>query len=77
VVEVRVREQDRVEAGGVEGEGLAVAGFEFVVSLEQAAVDEEAQAAQFQVMSAAGDGLGGPMLCRCMAQCTVRVRARS
>ena len=58
VIEMRVREQQHVDVGGIEAERRAVGLFLFAAALEQAAVDQDAAAVPFDQVARAGDLFG-------------------
>ena len=59
VVDVGVGEDDGVDGGGLDGEGVPVLEAVFLGALEEAAIDEDAAAAGFEEVAGAGDGAGG------------------
>ena len=61
VVVVRVRDDDRVERAGVEGEVAVGALGAHAIGVEQAAVEQDSVRADLQQVCAAGDLPGGPM----------------
>jgi len=62
VVQVRVRDQHRVQGEEVEGEGVQVLAARLATALEQAAIHQQAQAPlahAFEQVAGAGDLAGG------------------
>ena len=59
VVEMGVRHDNAVQAAGIEREGTPVTGFELVVALELAAIDEQPASAELEKRAASRHGTAG------------------
>lgn len=58
MIQMRAGQDDRVDAGGGNGERLPIQLAQILQTLEQAAIDKDAQAAMAQEMFGAGDRAG-------------------